>query len=372
MKILHILEDEKVVNSFIQMMESVYPRENSYLIVCNGDTPQRVTLNENITALKRNSRTYCQLLKNLTSYRHICIHSLSGCSNYHLINHPSVSWIIWGADLYESLLRFEGYQLYEDPELMYKIRAQKKPVFLYKLATYIRDYIQYYNEKRIIKKVKYIITDNESDYRVFKKYYPTSNIVHLGSINYYPIERLVGDDNIDKTCTGNAIWVGNSAAPNGNHIGIFKILSGFNNNARVYCPLSYGDKRLARYIEDAGRRLLGGSLYSLTDFLPVQQYYSIFLNCNSFVFGHYRQCAVGNILMAFYFGGKVFLYKRNPLFQTYKEMGFVVFSIDDELNADFCISPLSLQERNNNKTLVLKLASYESSLEQIRKVFENI
>ena len=117
---------------------------------------------------------------------------------------------------------------------------------------------------------------------------------------------------------------------------------------------------------------MGDRFVPLKDFLPVNEYYAKFLQANAFVFGHFRQCAVGNILMAFYFGGKVFLSNRNPLLPMYKESGFYVYSIENDLREDFAVSPLDNEQRKKNRDLVMSIASYESSITQLKNVFGKI
>ena len=369
-KILHIMRDEKVVNSFISMMEKIYPDCNAYLVVLSSDKPKLVKTAENILFLKEKTKELKQYLSNLSGFNHVCLHSIGGESFYTYIKHPSVSWVIWGADLYESLLTFEGYQLYYDKKEQFRVRAGRMPVFIYRSFVYIRDWIIYKREKKIIGRLKYIITDNGCDYGVFKRYYPNSPIEHLGTINYYPIEQLVNDVNLDKECQGNAIWVGNSSAPNGNHLSIFKKLASYKSNMKVYTPISYGDKRFMAYIEREGKKLLGNNFIALKDFLPAHEYYSLFLNANTFIFGHYRQCGVGNILMAFYFGGRVFLSNNNPLLALYKKSGFHVYSIEDDLNETIIGVPLTKNEREVNRTLVKEIASKDKSLDQIRDTYK--
>lgn len=370
--ILHIFHDEKVVNNFISMMETEYPGENDYLIFGSTDTPCKVTLRDNVTYFKTDSKSLIHTVSNTSQYSHVCLHSIGGEKFYNFIHHHSVSWVIWGADLYESLLRFDGYQLYFPKNEQYQVRANMMPTCLYKLLTFFRDLRIFKYEKKLIKKLNYIITDNGCDFDVFKKYYPATQILHLGTINYYPIEDLIGEDNMDKECSGNAIWVGNSAAPNGNHMSVLRRLAGLNINSEVYVPLSYGDTRIANFVEREGTLLLGRRFKPLIDFLPVQQYYSLFLNANSFAFGHYRQCAVGNILMALYFGGKVFLFEKNPLLEMYKKSGFIIFSIDNDLTETQVTLPLTAEQRKKNRDLVKSIASYQSSLDQIKRVYQGL
>lgn len=368
------MEDATVVDSFISMMETVYPNESKYLVIIDTASPQKVHKRENVVFFERDSEDLRQFLNETNTYRHICLHSIGDEFSLEKIHHPSMSWIIWGWDLYEKLLYFKGYKLYVSDKEQYRIRAKGKhmPLFIYRLLTYFRDLNIYRKELKILKRIKYIITDNGCDYYVFKRYFPNSPIQHLGTINYYPIENLINQGFVNSECDGSAIWVGNSASANGNHVSIFKLLSSFSDSVKIYSPISYGDRRFIDYINNEGQRLLGDRFIPLMDFLPVDKYYSLFLNANCFIFGHYRQCGVGNILMALYFGGKCFFYKRNPLYQMYLDAGFAVFSIDDELNEESALTPLPSDVRIKNRELVKAIASYESSLEQIKNVFGKI
>lgn len=372
--ILHVLEDATVVDSFIDMMETVYPNESKYLVLISGNAPIKVHERENVVFLQRYTKELDTFFSDTSFFRHVCLHSIGEESLLLKIKHPSMSWVIWGWDLYEKLLYYKGYELYESDDDQYRIRAKGNnlPVWWYRFLTHIRDHKIFRREEKLLRRIKYIITDNGCDYNVFKKYYPMSPIEHLGTINYYPIENLVNKEFVDSECNGSSIWVGNSASANGNHIGIFKILSSFSDDINIFCPISYGDKRFVDYIDIEGKKILGKKFSPLKEFLPVKKYYALFLNANSFVFGHYRQCAVGNILMALYFGGKCFFYKKNPLYQMYLDDGFSVYSIEDDLNEEFAITPLSSEIRKTNRDLVKKIASYESSLEQLRIVFGKI
>ena len=369
---LHVLLDEKVVNSFISMMEEVFPNENTYLIIAKNGTPKRVNSRDGVIAFDGKSKQLKKFLSNTSNYKHVCLHSMLGGDYYKYIKHPSISWVIWGADLYEQLLQFKGYNLYFDKAQQYKIRAGKIPVWIFVIYVTLRDYLKAHREEKLIKRLRYVITDNGCDYGVFKQYYRHASIVFPGTINYYPIENLIDPSKQNEVCKGNAIWVGNSADPNGNHAWVYEKLKGFSDEIKIISPISYGNDRFKRSIDDDGRRILGNKFMPLKDFLPVNEYYSKFLQANAFVFGHFRQCAVGNILMALYFGGKVFLSNRNPLLPMYKNNGFTIFSIEDDLTEEFAIKPLDDKHRQNNRDLVRAIASYESSINQLKDVYGQI
>lgn len=370
---LHILMDEKVVNSFISMMEETYPDKSTYLIIAYEGKPKRVLPSEKVVSFDEGSEQLKHFLtKDVFAYKHVCLHSMVGKKFYTYIHHPSMSWVIWGFDLYGPLLWFKGYEVYYDEAQQYKVRAGRKPVCLYKMLTMLRDLKKARWQEQVIDRLGYFITDNGCDEGVFNKYFGDKNIKFAGTINYYPIENLIDPSEQNEVCKGNAIWVGNSAHPNGNHVWVFEKLKEFSDDIYIISPISYGDARFMKYIDQEGRRLLGDRFVPLKDFLPVNEYYAKFLQANAFVFGHFRQCAVGNILMAFYFGGKVFLSNRNPLLPMYKDSGFNVYSIEEDLNEKFAITPLDDNQRKKNRELVLSIASYESSIEQLKNVFGKI
>lgn len=370
---LHIFYDQKVVNTFISMMEEVFPNESSYLIIAKEGKPKLVTSGKNIFSYDEDSKQLREYLRhNISEYKHVCLHSMVGKKFYTYIHHPNISWVIWGADLYGPLLKFKGYKIYYDDAQQYKVRAGRMPVWLYKTLTTLRDHKKARWQEQVIDRLSCFITDNGCDEGVFNKYFGDKEIKFAGTINYYPIQNLIDPSKQNEVCTGKAIWVGNSALPNGNHVWVFDKIKDFSNDIKVLSPISYGDARFVKFIEKEGRRMLGDRFIPLKDFLPVNEYYAKFLQANAFVFGHFRQCAVGNILMAFYFGGKVFLSNRNPLLPMYKESGFHVYSIEDDLTEEFAIAPLDAEQQKTNRELVLSIASYESSIDQLKTVFGKI
>ena len=369
---LHVLLDEKVVNSFMSMMEEAFPNESTYLIIAKDGKPKRVKSHNNVVSFDENGKQLKHFLSNISGYRHVCLHSMVGKKFYSYIHHPSVSWVIWGSDLYGPLLRFRGYNIYYDKAQQYKVRAGRMPVWIYKLLTDIRDFPKVRREEWMINRLSYVITDNGCDYDVFKHYFGDKKIIFYGTINYYPIENLIDPSKQDEQCSGNAIWVGNSADANGNHVLVYEKLKALPDDIKIMSPISYGDVRFMKYLDAEGQRILGKKFSPLKDFLPVNEYYEKFLQASAFVFAHYRQCAVGNILMALYFGGKVFLSNNNPLLKMYKESGFYIYSIEDDLTEAFVVSPLDKEKRQSNRELVLTIASHESSIDQLKNVFGHI
>ena len=134
---------------------------------------------------------------------------------------------------------------------------------------------------------------------------------------------------------------------------------------KVIVPLSYGD--VPGYILQEGKKLLGDYFMPVVDFMPLDDYNRLLMSSDVFIYGNYRQAAVGNIVVALYIGAKVFLNKKNPLYSMYKERGYKFFSLDElEEKINY---QLTDEEIENNRTKVLTLSSYEHIKDNISRFF---
>ena len=73
----------------------------------------------------------------------------------------------------------------------------------------------------------------------------------------------------DSPHDGLNILLGNSADPSNNHKEVLdKLRSYATENIRIYCPLSYGDRKYAQIVSDYGRLMFGEKFLALRDFMP--------------------------------------------------------------------------------------------------------
>lgn len=372
-RLIHFLPDEKVTNNFISMLESVYPQESRYIVIGTSPAPRMTKLTENVEYFVKGSTQLAKSILNLSKYQKVFLHCINLGAGYEKIDHPNVNWIIWGGDLYEGFLCQKGYRIYVNEKEPFQVRAAHSPlgnipVWLYKALVKTRDFRNYQKRYRIIKKLK-AVTAIDEDYNLFKKYCPELRIDHAPFFSYYPIEKQIGEANLDKQCRGSNIWVGNSPALNGNHSSIFGLLKDFPPTTKVYCPMSYGEQRLIDYIDEVGRNILGQRFVPLKEFMPTEKYFEKYLDANAFIFGHLRQCAMGSIMMALYFGGKCFLYSDSPLYNFFKRNGAVIFSIEEDLSYESTQNPLSKDNRKINQEFVKSICSSEAIRVQIKVAF---
>ena len=186
---------------------------------------------------------------------------------------------------------------------------------------------------------------------------------------YYPIDDILGEDLINTTSIGRSVIIGNSSSPTGNHLSVISYLRNFSlGDKDIIVPLSYGNKSYAALVEQEGMYAFGENFKVVKNFLLLDDYNQLLLSANIFIYGNWRQEAVGNILIALYLGGKVFLDKRNPLLNFYKSLGLTLFDIE-ELSDEHLNSKLSSETINDNRKILKQFYSKERLISLIRENF---
>ena len=101
--------------------------------------------------------------------------------------------------------------------------------------------------------------------------------------------------------------------------------------------------------------------------MPLDEYNRLLLTVRTFIFGSYRQQAMGNIIVALYLGATVFLDKRNTIMSRLQEMGCVFFSIDElEKRIDYRLSEAEIEQ---NRMQLRKCFSKEMQIRYIKEYF---
>lgn len=368
---LHIAYDEKVINRCVDSFEKVFPGENKYIILIWGDKEQRyVKQRDNLYFVKYDTVEFWSLIGNDSQYSHIIIHYLGKESADFItkVHHRNIYWIAWGGDIYNLLLQQRGFEIYSDKKLLWKSSLTRQPYWLFLL----RMKFSLYRTQRILvkagKKIRYFVPDSMYDeYPLIQKYYPEFKHFEYKEFFYYPIDEVLGSL-ISSYVTGSNIIIGNSSSVSGNHMDVLNKLVGLNVKGKIIVPLSYGSTSYAKIVNQHGRSLFGDQYVSVTEFMPLDEYNRLLMSANVFIYGNWRQEAVGNILIALYLGGKVFLYDRNPLLTFYKRMGLYIYSLDD-IDDTSLSKPLTKSEIETNRRILLENYSSKRQLELIASNF---
>jgi len=372
---LHLFQDQKIINRTISFFEEVFPGENIFVVFLDSRHTDGIYVknnpDHNVFCVHYNQKAFWDIVGDINSYESIIVHFLYGdaISFLNLISHPNIYWIEWGADLYQGLLERKGYKIYRDKKNMLVCTFQKIPYPLSIIYDIFRREILYYRMNKAIKKCRYFVPDSTPDeYQLLLDYYPKYSFLTLKQFFYYPIQEILGPL-YGETCNGDAIFVGNSCSFSNNHTYIFdKLLSAGITN-RIIVPLSYsGSQKYRELVLTYGTRCFGEKFYPLLDFMPLNEYNKVFLTARSFVFANLRQEAVGNMIIAMYLGGRLFLEKDNPMYNYYVNLGLCLNSIDD-LSVDLVNKPLSFEEIENNRLILGRMYSDNRMKELIRTTF---
>ena len=89
----------------------------------------------------------------------------------------------------------------------------------------------------------------------------------------------------------------------------------------------------------------------MTKLLPLEEYRAIINSISHAVFGMIRQQGLGNIWLCISNGVKIYLYKDSIVYKELKKMGFVCYSIEDDLTTESLSSCLSEKDAENNYRL---------------------
>lgn len=350
--------DEKVVSRAIENFDRVLPKQNKYIIILpkKDYKPVHVKLRgDNIFFTTYKSRDFYEAVGNLQQYKNVLIHMLTW-NMVDFVNHnahPAYTWLVWGGDLYNEFLDYLGYEMFYDPAAIKKAQGRNSLFrrLLYPVETLLHAY-RVRQKKKAISRISYY-SAVACDIELLLKHFPS--LSHLKEKNvacYYRIEEIIKEEKIN----GNNIIVGNSAYAAGNHIEVFKELSKIDiGDRKVIVPLSYGD--IAAYVIKEGEKVLGNSFMPLVDFMPLDEYNKLLSSVRTFIYGNYRQAAIGNIVVAFCIGATVFLHDKNPLLQEFRNAGFVLFSVSElaqKINYE-----LTSEEKEQNKRLIKSQYSTE-------------
>ena len=153
------------------------------------------------------------------------------------------------------------------------------------------------------------------------------------------------------------IILGNSATEANNHLDVLEVVQKYKQTGqKIIMPLSYGNERYRSWLRP---QIQNSEVQPLYDFMPRKEYFQLIAKCSYAVFGIIRQQAMGNVNFAISKGIKVFLYKDSIVYQNLKELGFVVYTIED-MNEDSFRTPLTPLEIEQNN--FARIAEYNRRL----------
>ncbi|CAN5149477.1 hypothetical protein BH10PSE17_BH10PSE17_11720 [soil metagenome] len=366
MKIVHLLVDDKFIDSAIREFEIVSPNLHEYLIVA-GPAPFRYLRSARI---RRVSQAEWATRMAQPDVAAVVLHSLPA-NHYALVSRiPSriqVIWLGWGYDYYGLINdAFPQGLLLAATTSAAATLSERSPVPVRgALRSSDLSVARHYakpsrDDRAALARVDWFSPVLDDEYRLVRLHQPWFGARHL-EWNYLTLE---DDLVIDASAAGRLgpnLLIGNSATTTNNHLEVFEhVRERIDLDGRqLIVPLSYGDMRYADLIARTGQRMFGEAFVPLRDFIAKERYLALLNSCGIVVMNHIRQQALGNIMIGGLMGARIFLNRANPLMRWLEKRGVQVDDIDA-----LQVQPLDEGQRADNVRAITSFAgrSYRRAL----------
>lgn len=127
---------------------------------------------------------------------------------------------------------------------------------------------------------------------------------------------------------GDKVLLGNSRTPFNNHFEMIDMVAPYP-ELKKYAFVSYG-KRGNEYFKEVLKRMKSIENFTpITEVIPITEVEKLYSEIDAFVHNSYRQMATGNMMIAFQYGVKIYLNKKNILYHLLLNNGFLIYDMDN-------------------------------------------
>jgi len=329
MKIVHLMVDDKFIDSAVREFEAVQPGVHEYLIV-DGRPPYRYVRSPAVQTIAR--AAWADRIGQ-PDVAGVVLHSLP--AEHHALLRaippgPTVIWIGWGYDYYglisdafpDGLLHSASAAAVAQ---LHGRRERGGPMRASELA-WARPYPKpTHDEQTALQRIDVFSPVLENEYALVRRHQAALRARYL-RWNYGTVEddlSLADAPAVDALELGPDLLVGNSAAPANNHLELFELIRRHVDlgGRRLIVPLSYGDAAYRGHVERIGRQMFGAAFVPLVEFLPKQRYIELLLSCGHVLMNHVRQQALGNLVISGMLGAKLHLNPQSPIAPWLRRIG---------------------------------------------------
>jgi dTDP-N-acetylfucosamine:lipid II N-acetylfucosaminyltransferase len=375
--ILHIIDDEKFLVSAITLFETIYPGENVFLVGVDKKGFNNYEELKELTKIvfkKVNTLQYNhEYLSFIKTANLVLFHNVYKTYKLELLNKDIIdaktAWFFWGAELY-GLNPFYNALLPRTKKAYFKSLPLK--IYLKKVIfSNFKKHYYWYIFKKVLKqnKLNYTLTNITEDIDLLESY--TNHKTKRGWFTYYSYNQKfkIEINNASKK----HILIGNSSSETNNHLDAFHLIKDKEiTDKKIYIPLNYGDERYRDLVVKQAATIFKEQAKPITDFLSLESYTSIIKSCAVLLMNHKRQQAFNTIMMALANGCKVFMREENTIFKMLKREGFLVFSIQKDINNTNAFEALAIEEQRHNLKLIEETYSKNNVLSRIKGELEEI
>jgi dTDP-N-acetylfucosamine:lipid II N-acetylfucosaminyltransferase len=384
---LHITHDDKFLDYFIDIAEKV-STDNKYIIYTwNGILKH--TKSKNITQVNATKSEIEDLAGDLRQYNAVFLHYYSELLMEIVKDAPNgvkFVWLFFGGDGFRHTAFDKQYYQPMTKNLLSTIERKKLKNILHWHPKQLWWNIQVYRNKakfsayvdKLLEsttpKISYFAHYIPRDFALLSPIFSKSSMKYI-DFNYGTVEDIIAGTQTDFP-KGDHIMIGNSEANTANHLDVmYKLYELGIKNKKIFMPLSYGyidDVEYKEQIIKEGYKLFGNNFVPITEFMKKEDYHEkVMFQCGYVMMNHDRSQAGANNLVALYSGQKLFMSEKSTLYHLYKEIGCIVYTVQNCTLQDLQI-PLTQEQIAQNRKAVLSFWGRESVIERYRKMFEII
>jgi hypothetical protein len=367
-KIIHICEDEKFINSAILQFEFCFPGCNTFHVVQSQIKPDFVHVKPQECVRPCTKQQLITIAETIEKSVIVVLHSLSVPFYDFVLELPKenpVVWFCFGFEVYNDKNYYKTQNLFDnitwakfsDLEVSQKKRIKELIRPYYRLVNKRLPLSSQEYKRKVIKRIDFLGSSFKEEFDFVSKLIKEKKFFF--DYWYYPIEQILNVsapfNPLKKT-----ILIGNSGTNTGNHLDVFDKIKKFNLIAeQIVVPLNYGDSSYIDIILNEGELNFSGKFLPLRKFISLQDYNTILEEVGVAIFNNRRQQAIGNTIALLWLGAKVFLSKQNSFYDFLKRTGIYIYCYETDLNEQSCNEFLSLEQVEHNKTILFSLLNQE-------------
>lgn len=374
--ILHVFLDSLIFKGIADSCDSMQGVKNLYIFYTPIKGYQMISNKDKRVIITYDFDEY-------TSYFHnpevdvIFFHSLP-YSNYYLFDYIDaekfVIWWAWGHDLYykqgKNLPLLEQKEMlkpltkdfvcrYVTPNNVSQIEKFKtylkkglaRVKFVYKrIIKHDALFIPKISQDEILERVDAFFAPLDIEYDMMKaahhNFSAVGDIKLAGPmISVFEYKEKIGN-----------VLVNHSLTETDNHFDVFEYLYKvrLDDNRKYILPVSYGIGGNYNGNPDLlinACQLNESQTFWLKETMPLEEYKKILKTVSHAVFGMIRQQALGNVYMCLRTGVKVYLFRDSVIYQELKKVGYICFTIEEDLTTDSLATCLTREEAMKNYDL---------------------
>lgn len=286
---IHIISNDKFTEKFVWFIDKAYSPKSNVIYIHSNNGENKEIVSDNAKYIERFDEIDFKVLSCRDKlfvhgfYNTKLVRYLLYKKKYY--NKNQLVLIIWGADLYNAraLLMERGFHI----------------------KTRINEIIK----KRLIKQCNTFMTFACSDFDLICKWYGAKgkqfDCIYPTNADVKLLDKLLKEK---KERDSTKILLGNSATVSNQHMLALDKLSVFSDeNIKIICPLSYGDKDYAKEVCRYAKRVFGSKFVPVLEYLTSDEYSKLLNSVDIALFYNNRQQATGNIEILAYLKKKIYL-----------------------------------------------------------------